>query len=192
MDIWTINKYSSFYESINSDCGLRCRYQVGINYDLKMIITTFITWIRERFVFPIRVNVYFKATPYIIAQDGEKVNGTFWGPSDYTIKPFIKVSCGNENNTDSKSKLYSVLSVLETLAHEITHYYQWVNRLIKSERQIEYQAVWYSHRIVEEYIDDLANNDVLNDYPDDPAFNQLTELLISWRNNPEDSKTGDG
>lgn len=158
MDLWELNKFSDEYKGNKVRHGLRCRYSTGIDEGLKQIIMNFAEWIRDRFSFPMRVVVYFKAEEHIIARDKEKVDGIFCGPYDPMLEPYIKIACGKYSDSlNQKEAAFEITSILTSLAHEITHYYQWLNRLELSYRREEYQATWYSHRIVDEYMYDVIN-----------------------------------
>ena len=159
MDLWELNKYEKELINCCVRVGLRCRYDNRIDNNILCILKCFISWVRERFQFPIRLVIYYKALEYIKAKDGEYVSGTFWGPYSFTEGAYIKIACPELKTNENEKTIYKrIINILVTTAHEISHYYQWVNRLNKTDRQIEYQATFYSHRIINEFLYDIIND----------------------------------
>ena len=74
--------------------------------------------------------------------DGDKVYGTFWSMyDDYNIEPHIRVAAGDYMDLCHKwGKDSALTALLSTIAHELTHYFQWINALkltpIGQEREI--------------------------------------------------------
>ena len=66
--------------------------------------------------------------------DGEMVSATFFGPYD--------------NGRDN-----AVFAILYSVAHELTHYFQWVNGLELTAIGEERQAAYYADIIIDEYMD---------------------------------------
>ena len=63
--------------------------------------------------------------------DGDKVYGTFWSMyDDYNIEPHIRVAAGDYMDLCHKwGKDSALTAILSTIAHELTHYFQWINAL---------------------------------------------------------------
>ena len=104
LDLWMLNNYESDLINRNVRRGLRCRYDRGIEDSLKCVLKCFIDWVRLRFNFPIQVVMYLKASEYVKAKDGEMVWGTFFGPFEYTKKPYIKIACCVSNDYENKKR----------------------------------------------------------------------------------------
>lgn len=154
MHLWQLNKWKSFYQSIECRRGLRVRYEKGVDPELKKCIADFCQWIRREFDFPIRVVIYVKNTNLIKAADGEMVVGTFLGPFDRTLEPYIRVAMGDYDSLVKELGSFNAVACeLECIAHELSHYFQWINGLKLTPKGEERQASYYANAIVLEYIE---------------------------------------
>lgn len=90
---------------------------------------------------------------HIKAMDGELVYGTFWWvENDYTVEPHIRVAAGDYPELCEKGDKDSALTaILLTIAHELTHYFQWINDLQLTSIGMERQATKYARYIMDEY-----------------------------------------
>lgn len=132
--------------------GLRMRYEPDVDPEVREAIKQFISWLRTEYYFPMRVIVYVKASESIRAKDGEEVCGTFFGPFDPLLEPYIRVATGDyQKNLLKYGRDNALAGILCTIAHELTHYFQWVNQIKLTDRGIEWQATFYSRIIVQEY-----------------------------------------
>jgi len=130
-------------------------YSKGVDDKLKLTFSDFAKWLRNKYVFPMRVNVYIKNTFYIKAADGENVSATFFGPFDRLAEPYIKIAAGDFYDLAEKYDEFNALcDSMASLAHELTHYYQWLNDAALSEIQEERQACYYAKKIVRSYLDE--------------------------------------
>lgn len=130
-------------------------YSKGIDDKLKLAFSDFSKWLRSKYVFPMRVNVYIKNTFCIKAADGENVSATFFGPFDRSAEPYIKIAAGDFYDLAEKYDEFNALcDSMASLAHELTHYYQWLNDAALSESQEERQAYYYAKKIVRSYLDE--------------------------------------
>lgn len=156
MNPWKSKNWLDFYSSARvTKSGLRLHFCGEACQILKLFLFDFGKWLRIKFEFPIRVNVYFKSQAYIRAIDGEQVSGTFWGSFDREKEPYIKIAVGDFAVMTEKSNEFSALcNTAASLAHELTHYYQWLNDFQLSEVQEERQAAYYSKKIVYMYLDE--------------------------------------
>ncbi|MGN0618863.1 MAG: hypothetical protein ACI4J7_07560 [Ruminiclostridium sp.] len=158
MNPWNNNNWKQIYsnESIHRS-GLRFRYDNNIDSTLKAFLKKFAVWLRCNYTFPVRVNVYIKNVSYIKAKDGDYVPATFLGPYNKLEEPYIKVSAGDYSDIAHSKGVYCALcSVAASVAHELTHYYQWLNNIELSEKQEERQAEYYSKKIVYQYLDEYG------------------------------------
>ncbi len=153
---WSCKKWYEFYSSAQSvRSSLRMHYCKGIDDRLKIVFNDFSKWLRKKYVFPIRVSVYIKNSFYIKAMDGENVSATFLGPFDRLAEPYIKIAVGDYYDLVEKYNEFNALcSSIASLAHELTHYYQWLNDVVLSENQEERQANYYARKIVQTYLDE--------------------------------------
>ncbi len=87
-------------------------------------------------------------------KDGDYVVGSFFEPNDYFTEPYIKISTGDyEDLLNEIGKDNALASFIYTLSHEITHYYQWINRVEKSVDDREIEVDYYGDYILQQYAD---------------------------------------
>ena len=139
--------------------GLRIRYPKNMDMRLRLFYRDFAEWLRRNYDFSVRVNVYLKDREYIRASDGENVSALFFGPFDLSEIPFVRIAVGDFGSwlekDSSDSPLFNALcTYAASLAHELTHYYQWRRDMRLSEVQEERQAEYYSRKVVYEYLND--------------------------------------
>lgn len=152
MHLWQLNKWRTFYSGIECRRGFRIRGDKAVDEEIKQAILNFGKWVRREFDFPIRVVAYIKSTERIRAKDGELVSATFFGPFDRTLEPYIRVSAGDFHKlTEKWDKDEAIAATLRSLAHELSHYYQWLNDLKLTPIGEERQATSYAYAVVEEY-----------------------------------------
>lgn len=88
----------------------------------------------------------------IRAKNGENVVGSFFEPFSYLDEPYIRIATGDYYElTDIIGEDNALASILLTLAHELTHYYQWINSIQLTPRGREWQASRYANYILDEY-----------------------------------------
>lgn len=155
--LWQLNKWRTFYSGLDCRTGLRLRFDKGVDEELRQIILDFAKWVRREFDFPIRVVAYIKASEYIRAKDGEMVSATFFWLDDRTLEPYIRVAAGDYyKNAKKWGKEEAIAATLRSLAHELSHYYQWLNDLKLTPMGEERQANSYAYAIVEEYKEEIG------------------------------------
>jgi hypothetical protein len=119
--------------------GLRIRCEQGVYPEVRRACLEFAKWLRIEFEFPIRVVVYLKKDYQIKSRfDKELVSGIFLGPFDKSEEPYIRIATGDylellaENGQDD-----ALAAILGTIAHELGHYYQWIDDLELDEEGAE-------------------------------------------------------
>ena len=154
MHLWQLEKWTKYYDSCDCRKGLRVHYEPPVNQEVKQAIHNFCLWLRREFYFPIRVNVYVKASDTIKAMDGERVSATFFGPYNHLFEPYIRISTGDYLKRREKiGRDNALASILFSLAHELSHYYQWINDINLTPIGLERQATRYAEGILAEYSD---------------------------------------
>lgn len=152
MDIW---KYSNWNKEINlnnNSSGLVLRFEKGIDPEVKRACIEFCKWLRTQYFFPLRVRIYFKASRYIISKSGEKFSAIFFEPFDKNIQSYIRIATDDLKDIELESgKDNALASVLGSIAHELTHYFQWINDIKLTEKGYELQAYYYVNKIVDKY-----------------------------------------
>ena len=152
--IWKLNNWRSRPE-IRDDrrAGLRCRIDREVDPQLRLACLDFCKWLRREYLFPVRVRVSIKRDRRIRAKDGERVCGTFWWPYDSCEEPYVRIAAGDFAELCRKwGEEEAVREILLCIAHELTHYYQWLNDLKLTERGEERQASMQSRLVVSAYL----------------------------------------
>ena len=132
--------------------GLRMRYDVEVNEDVRRSVSEFVFWLRKEYTFPKRVCVYVKADRRIKSMKGDMVCGTFFRPADRDREPYIRIATGDYVELLAKwDRDNALAAILSTLAHELTHYFQWLNDLDLTLIGEERQATCYARQILSDY-----------------------------------------
>ena len=63
-----------------------------------------------------------------LKSDKDVAYGTFFEPDNKFVEPYIKIATGDYISLYHKyGKDSAIATILHTIAHELTHYYQWIN-----------------------------------------------------------------
>ena len=123
-----------------------------VDPEVRRACKDFAKWVRQEYYFPVRIPVYVKSAVRIKAKDGDRVCGTFWRPDDYNEEPYARIATGDYPQLREKRGTYNALAeILLSMAHELTHYFQWINELPLTPIGEERQATRYSYYILDEY-----------------------------------------
>lgn len=154
MHLWYLENWTEFID-VNADghrCGLRMRIEEGVDAEVRRFCKSFAKWLRREFFFPIMVRVYVKSDYRIKAKDGEFVIGTFLWPGDYGREPYIRIATGDYYDLKKKRGAEEAMwAILISITHELTHYFQYVNRISLTKIGEERQATMYSEYILSDY-----------------------------------------
>ena len=153
MHIWTIEKWKTVLAPPGERrTGLRLRFDTDVDPAVRTAVKDFCAWMRTEYYYPLRVLVYVKSARRIKAMDGGLVCGPFFEPEKYSVEPYIRIATGDYPELVCKwGRDDALASILSTLAHELTHYYQWINELSLTENGRERQATQYAKYILSEY-----------------------------------------
>ena len=153
MHLWTMNKWKKILaDTAERRTGIRIRVESSVDDEVRSACKNFVSWLRSAYDFPLRIPIYVKSAPYLISLDGEKAVGTFFEPFDHSVEPYIRIATGDYQALKrSIGRDNALSSILLTIGHELTHYYQWINGLKLTDVGMERQAVRYAHSIVDEY-----------------------------------------
>lgn len=152
MHIWTLENWKKYYDLKPVRTGLRLKFDKNVNSEIRRACKEFGAWMRTEYYFPIRVPIYIKSSYYIKAMDGEMVNATFYEPVNRYHEPYIRIATGDYIemlNDDGKDN--ALASIIGSIVHELTHYFQWINDIELTEIGIERQAKAYTRFILDEY-----------------------------------------
>lgn len=153
MHIWTLDNWEkNLYCANERRIGLRLRIDLDIDNDVRIACKEFCKWLRSEYYFPLRVPIYIKNTRYIKTMDGDYVVGSFFEPNNYSVEPYVRIAAGDFKDLQrSIGRDDALASILSTIAHELTHYFQWINGIKLTEIGYERQATQYARFILYEY-----------------------------------------
>lgn len=159
MIFWIDKEHRAYYKDSSKSSGIRVKFKAyENNFDDSTLegIKKFVAFLRKKYYFPIRLNVLFCDTEAFRHHiDNHTYYGAFYSMDDEKRKIYPRISIASkatEKNT--------LEDILYTLAHEITHYYQWyfLEEEKRTDRSIEPEANKWS-----EYILNLYFNNYLSD-----------------------------
>ena len=153
MHIWTIEDWKkNLPERNNRRTGLRLKIDASVDSEVRLACKEFCKWLRTEYYFPLRVPIYIKSSRYIKTIDGDYAVGSFFEPNEYNVEPYIRIATGDYQDLFQEiGRDDALASILATIAHELTHYYQWINGITLTEIGHERQALRYSKYILQEY-----------------------------------------
>lgn len=128
--------------------GIRLHFTNGITIQEKFACRKFCYWLVKCYWFPIRINIKFIDCSYFKAVDGHKYYGIFYANDEYKKRhyPEIRVAVKINSQLDE-------YNVFLTIAHELTHYFQWYfyEEKEKTARSLEVTATRWANYIVSEF-----------------------------------------
>jgi hypothetical protein len=132
--------------------GLRIRCDKNVPDVLKKAFLHFAKWLRYHYEFPRRVPVYVKASYHIVTRfTKEHATASFFAPFDKNEEPYIRVATGDFYDLEKKhGRKNAILTTLNSLSHELQHYYQWID----DDELLEDEAVEGAEELTWEYIED--------------------------------------
>ncbi|GAC42152.1 hypothetical protein [Paenibacillus popilliae] len=132
--------------------GLRIRSDKNVHVILRKAFIHFAEWLRCNYNFPKRVPVYLKSSYYIITQcSKEQAAASFFAPYNKQDEPYIRVATGDFFDLEKEhGRRDAILMILHSLAHELQHYYQWLD----DDEFLEDEAEDGADEIIQEYIED--------------------------------------
>lgn len=154
MHIWTIEKWKSvlpakYIETTNKIWVISDRH---VNEEVKVACREFIAWLKNEYRFPLPIRIYLRNQVKLKTLDGDFAVGTFFEPSCYEESSYIRIAVGDyEELVNEIGRDNALATILSDVAHELTHYFQWINDLRLTERGRERQARQYAHFIISEY-----------------------------------------
>jgi len=121
---WVEKEYKNYYKDSARASGIRYKYNnYGEDFDKSTVedIRKFISFLRKNYYFPIRLNILFCNTRAFNHHiDNHTYYGAFYNMNDEKRKVYPRISIAAR-----VTKNNSLEEIFFTLAHEITHYYQW-------------------------------------------------------------------
>ena len=149
--LWECDDWSRYLD-LSCRHGLRLRFDAGVDPEVHRACLEFGAWLRREYEFPMRVPIYFKNKKYLISATGERASATFWGAFDKTLEPHIRIAVDDyEDILESFGKDNALAAILGSMAHELSHYFQWIKDFDIMDAKMERQAKYYSDVIVWDY-----------------------------------------
>ena len=150
--LWVTNtpENREFYSGSSPKEGLYLHFG-NTGGEMKKEILKFVRYLKKEFYFPVKCDIYFCEKEY--CTDGRKIySGVFCG-GDEKEKGYPKIYVAAKI-PDGTEYAAGRNEILLTLAHELTHYFQWylIEDEKRSGRGLEIQAGKYARRIVDEYL----------------------------------------
>lgn len=145
MNIW--KKYTCTEDAVSQ--GFSVHFEKDINPDFRQLCLCFCAWLRRHYYFPTHVNIYIKNCKTITLMDGSTAYGGF--RYFKTKPPYIRIPAAidpTEYNGWEDIEIY--YSILGSLVHELTHYFQWAAGMEIDERQANY----YRFRILRKFCEE--------------------------------------
>ncbi|MBQ9124803.1 MAG: hypothetical protein IJY14_03835 [Acholeplasmatales bacterium] len=151
MGLWNSFKIKNNNEIING--GISLHFEKGIEEELRNEYIDFVKWLRKKYIFPIHINVYILNCERVKLLNGNLAYGSFRWFKKRT--PMIRIpSLINYNDYIGLTKEEIYITVMSSLIHELTHYYQYVKKLEQTDKNSERQADYYRFRIIELFYED--------------------------------------
>lgn len=137
--------------------SVRLHFSKGVHPQLRKEIMLFLRWIRRVYVFPRKVDIQISDEMFVLTfLTDEQVSASIFIPDNERFNVLIRVSTGDYLSTvQNDGYRVAVCSILGSIAHELTHYYQWVKD--PDCRFNEAQARAKAVRIVSKYWDMRQN-----------------------------------
>ncbi|EGC0090973.1 hypothetical protein H8U17_002016 [Listeria monocytogenes] len=141
-----------------SRSGIRLKIEKSVNPDLKKAFVEYAKWLRMEYDFPIRVPVYVKAKKKITTINEAEVSASFFAPFCKKDEPYIRIATGDyEELVAEFGREGAIFTTLNSLSHELQHYYQWLD----DEEYNEGVVIEGAIELTTEYIKWLDDNNKL-------------------------------
>ena len=145
-----------------SNCSLdnkpmRIRIEKGIHKRLREEYLSLIKYLRNKYIFPYRLNIYVVNKTKVKLMNGGMSYGKFhWyiSKDSYIVIP-SKIDKSRLDGYTLEDEYYAILG---SLIHEISHYYQMCLDLKQNDKASEKQADYYRFKILEEWQDSFDSN----------------------------------
>ena len=119
--------------------SLKVSISPSVKKMMKKEIKLYLIWLRENYNFPLDLKIFISPDEFIVTMiSREKVSATFFAPFDKKETGIIKVATGDFNGLlKEEGKINALNMTLNSISHELQHYYQWVEDLEFDEEEAE-------------------------------------------------------
>lgn len=143
--IWIDYEFKSYYKD-GKQSGLRLHFNKEINNKVRAEIESLFLWIRKRYFFPLRCEVFLlNQKKFRSKVQHQFCQGIFFAPNESKNlrTPHIYIAVDIEAS-----------DLCFTVFHELTHYYQWyfLENENRSDRSLEIEANKYARWLINEYL----------------------------------------
>lgn len=151
MNLWKRYEYGRKEQPLSQ--GISLHVEKGIDPELRALFVQFIDWARKKYSFPVHVNVYIKDCEKIRLVGGEMAYGGFRYFEDRP--PYIRIPARIDPELrEEEDDLDIYYTILGSLVHELTHYFQWVAELDQTDAVSERQANYFRFRVLKQFCKD--------------------------------------
>jgi len=133
--------------------GLRLRSEPRVDPEVRIACINFCKWLRTQMEFPIRVVIYLKKEDQIKNRTTkEMVTATFFAPYEKDVEPYIRIATGDYKDLiRERGKIDALYAMLDSIAHELCHYQQWLEDKELEEEEAEEKG----SQLVDEYAENI-------------------------------------
>ena len=151
MNLW--QRYKLNRKDLETSNGISLHFEKGIEPEFRKLCIQFVSWLRKNYSFPVHINVYIKDCEKIRLIGGQMAYGGFRYFENRA--PYIRIPARIEPNVrEAYEDIEIYYSILSSLVHELTHYYQWVSQLAQTDAVSERQANYFRFRVIEQFCKD--------------------------------------
>ena len=149
MNLW--QKYALAQSDAPASRGFSLRFEKDIDPEFRQLCLRFAAWLRRHYAFPVHLNIYIKNCKTITLMDGKQAYGGF--RYFETKPPYIRIPAQfDPRELADWEDIEIYYSILGSLVHELTHYYQWTAEMELRESQANY----YRFRILRQFCEDCG------------------------------------
>lgn len=142
----------------NCESGIVFIYDKKANKEVKRACVNLEKWLSKNIYFPVKLYVYIRNSIRVKTTKGESVVGRLSVPKNREHiengDVFDEIAIGDYKKLlNTKNKSVALADILDPIAHEIIHYFQWINNEIIGYLPYfkEKDAIKYSTKLLLEY-----------------------------------------
>ena len=95
--LWAFCNWSQYLHG-EYRCGVRLRFDQGVDPEVRRACKQFVNWLRKWYEFPVRVPIYFKNQKVVYSRSGKSFSAIFSGLYALNEEPYIRIAVGNYPN----------------------------------------------------------------------------------------------
>lgn len=127
--------------------GISAHFSKTLNQIIKSDISTLLVYLRKRFVFPVKCNLYLCNKEFFISQkDGKRTYCVFYDNANENRKSYPQIFIPSR-----QSKNNTLREILFNLLSGLSMYFQWINKDQGTEKSLDEAVSEEASQILEEY-----------------------------------------